>query len=55
VQAYMWADLAAAAGEPNSPRLLAGLQKTTRPDQIAEAVQKEHQWKPNVQYSWSMR
>jgi TPR repeat protein len=55
VQAVMWADLAAAAGEPNSPKLLASLEKTARPDQIAEAIQKEHEWKPSVQYSWSIK
>ena len=55
VQAVMWADLASAAGEPNSRRLLANLEKTARPDEIAEAVRKEHEWKPNVQYSWSIK
>ena len=55
VQAYMWAGLAAAAGDANSQKLLAGLQKTATPDQIADALQKEREWKPNVQYSWSIR
>ena len=55
VQAYMWADLAASAGEPNSAKLRTGLQKSVPPDQIAAALQREHEWKPSVQYSWSIR
>ena len=55
VKAFMWADIAAAAGEPNSPKLLANLKNTTKPEQIAEATRKKHEWKPAVQYSWSIR
>src|SRR5262245_43190097 len=50
VQAYMWADIAASRGDTNSAQLLATLQKTTSPDQIAEAERKKREWKPNLQY-----
>jgi TPR repeat protein len=46
VQAYVWADIAATAGNPDAAKLRSTLERSLTPEQISEGRLKSHDWKP---------
>jgi hypothetical protein len=50
VTAYMWLELAAAAGNPDALRDADALARQMTPSQIAEAQKLAHDWKPKTNY-----
>ena len=49
LQAYMWADLAASAGEQNALKLRDFAEKQLTADQLSEAQRMSREWKPSIE------